>query len=85
MIYREPFPLKKSGLWSLLIFCGLFTGYIVFVAMISIWVGFNHLQKDGFWMPVLAGTIVTVIILWLFLRLSKFILNQLKGKNTFNI
>jgi uncharacterized membrane protein HdeD (DUF308 family) len=85
MIHREPFPLKKLGLWFLFISCGLIAGYMVFVAITSIWVGLDHSQKHGFWMPIIVGTLALTVIFWLFLRLSKFILHRMKEKDTLHI
>jgi uncharacterized membrane protein HdeD (DUF308 family) len=85
MISHEPFPLKTLGLWSVLVLCGLFTTYIIVIAIVSIWVGLKHLQQDGFWMPVLAGTLSITVVLWLFLRFSRFILNRMKEKDTINL
>jgi hypothetical protein len=42
------------------------TVYIIFIALISIKVGINHLHQDGFWMPILAGSIAIIAFLWLF-------------------
>jgi hypothetical protein len=61
------------------------TVYIIFIALISIKVGINHLPQDGFWMPILAGTISIIAMLWLFLFLIKFTLNQMKDKDILNI
>ena len=85
MIYHEPFPLKKMGLRFLLACCCLLIVYIIFIAVVSIKVGINHLHQDGFWMPILAGTISIIVILWLFLLLLKFIINQIKDKDIINI
>ena len=83
MIDYKPVPLKKVGLWLLLVLCGLSTGYIVLIGMISIWMGLNHSEEQGFWMPILTGSLAIMIILWLFLRLVKFSLDRMKEKDTF--
>jgi uncharacterized membrane protein HdeD (DUF308 family) len=85
MIYHAPFPLKNMGLRLLLACFGLITFYIIFLALISIKVGMNHLHQDGFWMPILAGTITIIANLWLFLLLIRFIINQMKDRDTLNI
>ncbi len=81
MIDHEPFPLKTLSLWFLLICCGLITAYIIFMGATSVWVGLNHLEEDGFWMPILIGIIFPMAILWLFLSFTKFVLNRLKEKD----
>lgn len=85
MTYQEPFPLKNLGLWSLLVFSALLTAYIVFVAIVSIWIGLDHSQQDGFWVPILAGTISMMLISWVFLRFSRFILNRMREKDTITL
>jgi membrane protein implicated in regulation of membrane protease activity len=81
MIQREPFPLKKIGLWSILGLCGLATVYLIVIAVVCIWVGLTHFPRDGFWVPILAGTISTIFILWLFTRVSRGILNRMREKD----
>jgi len=61
------------------------TVYIIFIALISIKVGITHLHQDGFWMPLLAGSITIIVFLWLFLCLLRFILNQMKDKDIINV
>ena len=81
MIQREPFPLKTIGLWSILVLCGLAVAYFIVIAMVCIWVGLNHFPQDGFWVPVLAGTVSTFFILWLFVRVFRGTLNKMKEKD----
>jgi hypothetical protein len=85
MISREPLPLKNLGLWSLFLLSALFATYILFASAVSIWVGLSHLNQDGFWMPILAGILTMILVLWPFRRLSKLILNSMKEKDTINI
>lgn len=85
MISHEPLPLKNLGLWSLFLLSALLTAYILFAAIVSIWVGLSHVEQDGFWMPILAGFLLMILVLWPFLRLSRFILDSMKEKDTINI
>ncbi len=81
MIHQEPFPAKKISLFLLIIVMGLIIAYIVFIALISINVGLNHLQQDGFWVPITAGLLSIAGSLWLFFGFSRFIIYQMKEKN----
>ena len=85
MISHEPLPLKNLGLWSLLLLCALLAAYLLFAAIVSIWVGLSHWEQDGFWMPVLVGLLSIMLVLWPFLGFSRFILNAMKEKDTINI
>jgi len=85
VIADEPFPFKTLGLWILFICSGLATAYVFFICLISVWVGLSQRQQDGFWMPVLVGSITIIAILWLFFRLSKFILGRMKEKDVIDM
>ncbi|MFC1868042.1 hypothetical protein ACFL0H_07925 [Thermodesulfobacteriota bacterium] len=84
MIHREPFPIKKTNLLLLIIGLGLIMAYIAFIALISISVGLNHLQQDGFWVPVTAGVIAIIGCVLIFFCFSKFIINRMKEKDIIN-
>ncbi|MGD2127525.1 MAG: hypothetical protein PVG99_15715 [Desulfobacteraceae bacterium] len=85
MIDREPLPLKNLSLFFAFLCCALFTAYVIFVGGVSIWVGLSHPQQDGFWMPILAGTLLIIAVFWLFLRLSKFIVTAMKQTDRLHI
>ncbi len=84
MIHNEPFPFKHLSLWSLLIFSGLIASFLLFIAIISVWVSLTDLQQDGFWMPLMVGTVGTGATLWLFFIFAKFILGKMKEKDVIN-
>ena len=85
MIDRKPRPLLHAVRWLILICCGLITAYLFFIGGISVWIGLNHMDHDGFWMPILTGTLSILIVSWLFLRISKFLLNRVKDKEIINV
>jgi len=85
MISNEPLPLKNLGLWSLFFLAAFLAAYIIFAAMVSVWVGLTHVQQDGFWMPILTGIFVIIVVLWPFVRLSRLILNAMKEKDAISI
>ncbi|MFC1821168.1 hypothetical protein ACFL9T_00540 [Thermodesulfobacteriota bacterium] len=84
MIDRPPFPYKTIGRWFLICSISLLSAYIVFLGSVSLWVGFNHSGQEGFWMPILAGTVLIMSILWLFGRFLLFILRRVKEKGSLN-
>ena len=85
MIHREPFPVKTVGLWALLVLCGLATAYVILIAVVFISAGLNRFPEDGFWVPVLTGVITTVLVLWLFRRVSRGTLNKMKEKDSLDL
>ena len=85
MISNEPLPLKNLGLWSLFFLAAFLAAYIIFAAMVSVWVGLTHVQQEGFWMPILTGILVMIVVLWPFVRLSRLILNAMKEKDAISI
>jgi len=85
MIYHQPFSYKNLSLWLLLFCCGLITAYVIFIALISIWVGLVHSHQVGFLIPILAGVISIMTISMLFLSILKFLLNQMKEKDIIDL
>jgi uncharacterized membrane protein HdeD (DUF308 family) len=84
MIHDEPFPFKQVSLWFLLLFCGLIAAFLLFIALISVWVSLTHLHQDGFWMPLLVGIIGIGATFWLFIIFARFILGKMKEKDIIN-
>ena len=81
MIKNDPLPLKSIVLRILLFCCALITAYILFISLVSVWVGLNHPQQQGFWMPVAAGAFFMIATLCLFWRLLRSVMRQLKEKD----
>jgi len=80
MISREPFSWKHFCLWVLLFASGLLTAYIIFLGAISVWVGLSNRQEDAFFMPILAGCLAIMVVLWIFFHLSRYLLGHMKEK-----
>ena len=70
--------MKNIILWFIFILFSLATAYIIFVALISIWLGLVHIHQDGCWVPILAGAVSLMISLAFFLRFGKGILKLIK-------
>ena len=80
MSSEEPISIKKIGLWSLLIICGLLSLFILFISITSIWIGFGAMPRNGFWVPILAGTAAMTIIFFSFAGLIRFFRRKTKDK-----
>jgi hypothetical protein len=85
MIRREPLPVKAFCVWCFIIASGLIAAYVIFVALISVWVGLIHIARFGAWVPILTGSTVFVIVASVFFRTSKAILSRLNNEETFDI
>jgi hypothetical protein len=85
MTGSESLPLKNATLWFLLFCCGLTAGYLVFVGLVSIWVGVHQARQNGFWLPVAAGTLVVFSASWLFHRLGRFLYGRIKQTDRLQI
>lgn len=82
MIRRKSFPFRQLTIWLGLVASGLTTIYVLFVGILSIWVGLNHLERNGSWVPILAGTLGIALILWLFACLSRILYARMKQTDT---
>jgi len=65
IIYEKSFSLGFAG------FCALVAAYLVFLGVISISTGLQHTQEEGSWMPVLAGSLCILAVLWIFFRVAR--------------
>ncbi len=84
MIPRKTVSIKKICLWSLIVFIGILVVCLLFVSLVSLWAGFAYMQKDGFWVPLLAGTLLLIATLLLFIRVAKGIFSHMKDEDVLN-
>ena len=85
MIHQKSFPFRQLALWLGLVSSGLATAYALFVGILSIWVGLNHLETAGSWVPILAGTFSSALILWLFVHVSRLLYGRMKQTDTLGL
>lgn len=81
MIPREPISYKRVSLWSLLVVCGLFTVYIVFISLVSVWVGFDHVDQNGFWVPIVVGLLLLAGVTAIFVRIARGIRKLMRDED----
>jgi CBS-domain-containing membrane protein len=84
MIEEDRLPVKNFFAWFFCIIGGLAAAYIAFLSFISIWVGFSHLGRSGFWVPILAGTIILVLVSWLYFRATRAVFRHPKEESLIN-
>jgi len=77
--------LRKLALWTLAILSGIATLYLGIMCVTSMLIGFRQVQTTGFWVPILAGSLSLVALLFLFLRIIRFIQARMKQEELINI
>jgi len=76
---------KAVAVWTSIIVAGLVTACIGFVSVVSIWTGFTHVGQSGSWVPILAGTVIFLVALWVYLRAAKALYGHLKSQELFDL
>lgn len=77
--------MKNPFLWVLLVFSALVSAYLVFLGVVSISVGLQHTDEEGSWMPVLAGSLCILGVLWILFRLARSLLQTLKKTDSLDV
>ncbi len=77
--------MKNPFLWVLLVFSALVSGYLVFLGVISISVGLQHTEQEGSWMPVLAGSLCILAVLWILIRVARSLVQALSKTDSLNV
>jgi len=77
--------MKNPFLWVLLVFFALVAAYLVFLGVISISTGLQHTQEEGSWMPVLAGSLCILAVLWIFFRVARSLVQALRKTDSLNV
>jgi hypothetical protein len=78
-------PLKKILIWLTIICAGIITIYLGYISLISLWIGVENSRQQGFWVPIVAGTILFVFIFWIFSRTTHILLTYLKKEDSLKI
>lgn len=60
---RGASPMRKGVLALVLSGVALLGGYGVLIGAVCIWVGVQSTQREGFWVPVLAGVLTVCVVL----------------------
>ena len=68
MTGQELRPLKRWAAWACILIAGLVTGSICFIALVSIWEGFRHIDRSGSWVPMMAGILALGLSLWVYIQ-----------------
>ncbi|MBP1738105.1 MAG: hypothetical protein H6Q48_398 [Deltaproteobacteria bacterium] len=77
--------MRNPFLWVLLVFSALVAAYLVFLGVISVSVGLQHTDQEGSWMPLLAGGLCILVVLWLLFRVARSLLQTLRKPESLNV
>ncbi len=77
--------MRNPFLWVLLVCSALVAAYLVFLGVISISVGLQHTDQEGSWMPLLAGGLCILVVLWLLFRVARSLLQTLRKAESLNV
>jgi uncharacterized membrane protein HdeD (DUF308 family) len=77
--------MKNPFLWVLLVISVLVSAYLVFLGVISISVGLQHTEETGSWMPVLAGSLCVLAVLWILFRVARSLVQALRKTDSLNV
>lgn len=72
-------------LWVLLVCSALVAAYLLFLGVISISVGLQHADQEGSWMPMLAGGLCILVVLWLLFRVARSLLQTQRKVESLNV
>jgi hypothetical protein len=73
--------LKKGAACRLLLISAVVTAYAAFIGLVSIWVGVSHKHQPGFCVPIVAGAVLFVSVVYACLRLFRHVLTHLKPED----
>jgi uncharacterized membrane protein HdeD (DUF308 family) len=77
--------MRNPFLWVLLVFSALVAAYLVFLGVISVSVGLQHTDQEGSWMPLLAGGLCILVVLWLLFRVARSLLQTLRKPESLSV
>jgi uncharacterized membrane protein HdeD (DUF308 family) len=77
--------MRNPLLWVLLVCSALVAAYLVFLGVISISVGLQHTDQEGSWMPLFAGGLCVLVVLWLLFRVARSLLQTLRKAESLNV
>jgi uncharacterized membrane protein HdeD (DUF308 family) len=77
--------MRNPFLWVLLVFSALVAAYLVFLGVISVSVGLQHTDQEGSWMPLLAGGLCILVVLWLLFRVARSLLQALRKNESLSV
>ena len=72
--------MKTLTLWILILLSGIIAAYLGLIALLTIGVGFGHMNQQGFWVPILTGIVSFTLVYFLFQKVLKGFIRLIKMK-----
>ena len=63
--------------WACILAAGFATLCVCFIALVSVWEGLRHMDRPGSWVPMVVGTFVFGLSLWVYIRGARAIYRRL--------
>lgn len=77
--------MKRIVCYLTILFGGLLCCAVLFLSSLSVWVGVSHQDRDGYWTPVLFGTVLGILVLYSFFRLTRSLLRQTRHTDSIDV
>ncbi len=77
--------MRHLGYWFMLACGGLISGFTLLLGVLSIWIGISHMDRTGSWVAILAGSLATALVLYLFWRFSRHIYTRMKRTDSIDL
>ena len=77
--------MKRIGCYFIMLCGALVTGSVLFLSTLSVWIGVSHQEMDGYWIPVLAGSLTGLLFIYAFFRLSRYLFRQTRHTDSIEV
>jgi len=71
--------ISKLARLFLFLFLSFFALYFLFLSIISISIGFGNIERPGFWMPIVCGVLI-LLLMTSIIRLMLYLYKQTQDK-----
>jgi uncharacterized membrane protein HdeD (DUF308 family) len=77
--------MKRFSCYFLIFTGALVAGAVLFLGILSIWTGISHQEREGFWTPVITGSVGSALILYLFFLFARRLFRQVRRTDALDL
>ncbi|RJR54411.1 MAG: hypothetical protein C4576_00720 [Desulfobacteraceae bacterium] len=77
--------MKRYTFYLLILLGASISGAILFLGILSVWIGMSHQEMDGHLTPVVVGSLASILVLFLFFRFSRYLFRQLNRTDAIDL